>query len=419
LATGDWKLKKIKLFLTRFSLTRFISCSTLIFVDMRRLIVLLVILLGIAAVWQVGTRYFPQLEKSLTNSSPAFIPSAKTKVVQEENLVIDVVKKAGPSVITIGVKSSGQSLRQTNPNDPFSLFFGQQQETPPPNANGTPDVDYIGSGFVVDKNGLIVTNKHVVSDASMQYVVVNDKGKEYDVQNIYRDPINDIAILKIGSSDFQPLDLGDSGNLQVGQFVIAIGTALGEFRNTVTTGVISGLGRGITAGSPFEGEAEQLDNVIQTDAAINPGNSGGPLINSSGQVIGINTAVSSQGQNIGFAIPINAIKESLRNFNATGQFNRAFLGVSYSMITQRAALLNDVPQGALVQQVIPGSGADDAGVKEGDIITKVDGKAVTEDSGGLAKAIANKKVGDKISITYYRDGDSQDTSVTLGNATSQ
>lgn len=381
---------------------------------MRKLIILLLVLIGIAVVWQYGSKYLPALERTAQNTN-LLVPQSKTKVVKEENLVIDVVNQDGPSVITIGVKESPQSRSQ---QDPFSLFFGQQ-ETPEPNNEENPGVQYIGSGFVVEANGLIVTNKHVVSDASMQYVVVNNQGKSFDVQNIYRDPLNDIAILKVNGGSWKAIDLGDSSNLQVGQFVIAIGTALGEFRNTVTTGVVSGLGRGITAGSPYEGFAEQLDNVIQTDAAINPGNSGGPLINSDGQVIGVNTAVSSQGQNIGFALPINLIKDTLKNFNQTGQFNRAFLGVAYNMISQTAALRNEVPQGALVQEAVQGSPADNAGIQQGDIITKIDGKQLTDNNGGLAGMIANKKVGDQITVTYYRDGETHDVQVTLGNATEQ
>jgi len=215
-------------------------------------------------------------------------------------------------------------------------------------------------------------------------------------------------ILKIDPSTgsgqvLRPLEMGDSDNLKVGQFVIAIGTALGEFRNTVTTGVISGLGRGVEAGSPFEGYVERLDNVIQTDAAINPGNSGGPLLNSAGQVIGVNVAVASGVENIGFALPINVIKDSLANFNKTGKFSRPFLGVRYQMISQKVALMNEVPEGAYIVEVVSGSSADKAGLKEGDIIVKVDGKGLKDLEGELAKAISQKKVGETIELEVYRD----------------
>jgi S1-C subfamily serine protease len=165
------------------------------------------------------------------------------------------------------------------------------------------------------------------------------------------------------------------------------------------------MGRGITAGSPFEGYVERLDNVIQTDAAINPGNSGGPLLNSSGQVIGINTAVSSEGQNIGFALPINIVKESLDQFGKSGKFERPYLGVRYKMITRDLALLNEVPEGAYVQEVITDSPADKGGIVDGDIIVKIDNQKLTDNDQGLAKIIASKKVGDKVSIEIWRDGD--------------
>ena len=212
----------------------------------------------------------------------------------------------------------------------------------------------------------------------------------------------------------------------MGQFVIAIGTALGEFRNTVTTGVISGLGRGITAGSEFQGFAERLDNVIQTDAAINPGNSGGPLLNSSSQVIGINTAVASGGQNIGFALPISVVKDSLKNFNETGQFNRPYLGVSYKMISRELAVANDVPEGAYIQTVIKDSAAEKGGIQQGDIITKMDDQKL-QGKTELATIIARKKVGDKLKIALWRQdpsspdraGKTMEVMVTLEEAPSQ
>jgi len=262
----------------------------------------------------------------------------------------------------------------------------------------------------------VVTNKHVVADTQAKYRVITKDDKEYEVKKIYRDPVNDLAILKIDpdvTSGLKPVELGDSDKLKVGQFVIAIGTALGQFRHTVTTGVISGLGRGITAGSPFEGYVERLDNVIQTDAAINPGNSGGPLLNSAGQVIGVNVAVAAEGQNIGFALPINLVKESLANFEKTGRFERPFLGVRYRMISQDLALLNDVPQGAYVVEVVENSPADKAGIKEGDIITKLDGQPVREKDGGLAKLIAQKKIGDTVRLTIWRDGEQKEVTATL------
>ena len=188
-----------------------------------------------------------------------------------------------------------------------------------------------------------------------------------------------------------PIELGDSSKIKVGQLAIAIGTALGEFCHTVTTGVISGLGRGIS---------KTLDNVIQTDAAINLGNSGGPLLNSAGQVIGVNTAVSQQGQNIGFAIPINVIKDAIDNFNKTGQFSRPFMGVRYRQIDQKTALLNDVPQGAYVEEIVEGSPAEKAGIVAGDIITKPK---------EIAKEVSQRKIGDVIEVEVYRDGETKNS----------
>ena len=213
-----------------------------------------------------------------------------------------------------------------------------------------------------------------------------------------------------------PIAFGDSTNLQVGQFVIAIGTALGEFRNTVTTGVVSGLGRGITAGSDLQGYVEQLDNVIQTDAAINPGNSGGPLLNSSGQVIGINVAVASGAQNIGFAIPVNIVTDALAQYNKSGKFaSKAYLGVEYQMVSKQSAVLNNVPEGAYVVNVITGSPADKAGLQVDDIITKIDGKTLNE-SNSLADVIKNIKVGDTVTLNVFRNGQTLTLSAILSDS---
>jgi len=331
-------------------------------------------------------KYFPQ-PSSTTNTA-----RENVKVISEESVITDAVDKVSTSVVTVSIVKTRSLSRifEIDPFDPFNVFRqrpGQQQKI---------EQD-IGSGFVVSTEGLIVTNKHVVADTEAKYKVITKDDKTHEAQKIYRDPANDLAIIKINASGLTPVELGDSSKLKVGQMAIAIGTALGEFRNTVTVGVISGLGRGITAGSPFEGYVERLDNVIQTDAAINPGNSGGPLLNSGGQVIGVNTAVSSEGQNIGFALPINIVKDALTQFNKSGgKFSRPFLGVRYKMITRDLALLNEVPEGAYVQEVVSDSPAEKAGIKSEDIITKFDGKKVTDKDGGLAQIIAGKKVGDKV-----------------------
>ena len=314
------------------------------------------------------------------------VPSQKTQtIVSEENAVISVVDKASPSVVAIGATE-----KIFNPFDPFSASQAQ---------NST-----IGTGFVVSEKGIIVTNKHVVLDTGTRYNVVTRDGKKFEIRKIYRDPVLDLAIVQIDEGGLSALELGDSSKLKVGQTVVAIGNALGKFTNTVTTGVVSGEGRRVTAGDPFSGSSENLDNLIQTDAAINPGNSGGPLLNSAGQVIGVNVAVSQNGQGIGFALPINLVKDSITNFKTTGEFERPFLGVGYQMVTKQAALLNEVPSGAYVKEVVADSPADKAGIKVGDIITEIEGKKLVDEKNvTLANLVNQKKIWETLSIKLYRD----------------
>lgn len=389
-------------------------------------VVLIALLVGLSTVTKsnqdfASLLHLPEVGKSVLPGT-----TENVKIVSEESVVIDVVKTVGPSVVTIAGKSKASQAQSFDPNDPFSFFFGQGQQEQEPSQQ---EDQNIGSGFIYSSDGTIVTNKHVVSDADIEYSVVTKDEKRFDVQKIYRDPLNDIAILKINpaqnaGTSLPPVKLGDSSRIQVGQLAIAIGTPLGEFNNSVTTGVVSGVGRGITAGSAFEGFVEQLDNVIQTDAAINPGNSGGPLLDSSGNVVGVNTAVSQNGQNIGFALPINLIKDSLKNFNETGQFSRPYLGVAYRMISRDLSIQNDIPEGAYVQTVVSGSSADNAGIKVGDVVTRFDGKKVQGDSNTLATLISKKKVGDTIVVTVWRQdeggqGKTSDLKVTLNEAPNQ
>lgn len=323
------------------------------------------------------------------------------QLLKEESVVIDVAERVSPSVVTVSVETPETRVLEY---DPFSGFRSRVQ-------GGSPQD--IGSGFVVSDNGLVITNKHVV-DSDASYTVITQDGNEHKVVAIHRDPANDLAILETEAKGYTPALLGNSEDLKAGQFVIAIGTALGEFRHTVTTGVVSGLGRGITAGSAYEGFIERLDDVIQTDAAINPGNSGGPLLNSSGEVIGVNVAVASGAENIGFALPVNLVKEGISEYQKSGTFaSKAFLGVEHSIITREAAILNEVPQGAYVSNVVSGSAADMAGIKSGDIITKINGKNVVDFEDGLAEAISEFKVGDKIKIEVYRDGENLNLDATL------
>jgi len=380
---------------------------------MRKLILIVVILIVALGIWNSALLYFPSFSK-LLQSQNINLPTGKVEVVTEESVTIDAVKKIGPSVVTVEEEVSPSASNNNFNFGPFSIFDFPQPSTP-----SSPQA--IGSGFIVSTDGLIITSKHVVSDVGAKYQIITTDGKNYNVEKIYRDPLNDVAILKITPPNvgLKPVILGDSSNLQVGQFVIAIGTALGEFRNTVTTGVISGLGRGITAGSEFQGFVEKLDNVIQTDAAINPGNSGGPLLNSKAQVIGINTAVASGGQNIGFALPINIVKDSLKSFNQNGQFNRPYLGVSYMVLSMDIATLNNVPQGAYVQSVITDSPADKAGITQGDIILSIDGKKIGANNNAITTEIAAKKIGDIVSLSIWRDGKTLEIKATLAAAPNQ
>lgn len=304
----------------------------------------------------------------------------KGKIVEEiddESITTKVVEKSANSVVTISI--------------------GTTQD--------------IGTGFVITRDGLIVTNKHVVADLNAKYLVIIGKDERVEVENIYRDPIYDLAILKVNKTDLIPVDLGDSDQLKVGQTVIAIGTALGEFRSTVTKGVISGLGRGITAGSSLTG-LEKLENVIQTDAAINPGNSGGPLFNSLGEVIGVNVAVSQSAQSIGFALPINMVKESIDNFRATGQFDRAYLGVVYGLISKNNN--DNTPVGAYVEEVLADSPGEKAGLKVGDIITEVDGnKLADEKNTVLATYINKRKIGETVTLKIWRGKNYMEVKVVL------
>lgn len=388
---------------------------------MRRIFILLSLLLIFLLIGSDRGNLKLNLDK-LKNYLPSpsdnanILPGELLKITSEESVVTDVVEKVSPSVVTVSIVKTRSLSRifEIDPMDPFNIF------QPRPGREQQKIEQDIGSGFVVDEGGLIVTNKHVVADTDAKYKVVTKDDKTYEAQKIYRDPTNDLAIIKIQATGLKPVTMGDSGRLKVGQMAIAIGTALGEFRNTVTVGVVSGLGRGITAGSPFEGYVERLDNVIQTDAAINPGNSGGPLLSSSGQVIGVNTAVSSAGQNIGFALPINIVKDALSQFNKSGgKFTRPYLGVRYKMITRDLAILNDVPEGAYVQEAVDGSPAQKGGIEAEDIITKIDSKKVTEKDGGLAKIIAEKKVGDKVSVEVWRSGETKTLDIAVGESSGE
>ncbi|MGZ6300051.1 MAG: S1C family serine protease [Candidatus Limnocylindria bacterium] len=313
--------------------------------------------------------------------------------IDESSAVITAVARVMPAVVVIESRSNGGVLG---------------------GANGT------GSGFIFDSNGWILTNKHVVAGADQISVQLNDSrvfsGRVYGI-----DTLTDLAIVKIDATGLPAAPLGSSEDLQLGQLAIAIGNPLGNFENTVTTGVVSGLGRQIQAGDSNGTSSEQLNNLIQTDAAINPGNSGGPLINSAGQVIGINTAVNQDAQGIGFAIPISVAKPIAQLALAGKQIARPWIGVYYKLVDAQVAkdMGLSVDHGVLIDPpasgapaVFAGSPADRAGLKEGDVVTAVDG-AVIDAEHDLSTRILPHVPGDTVSLTVVRSGKTLEVNVTL------
>jgi serine protease Do len=358
-------------------------------------VLLLSAILTYVVVINVGivSNWFGIKTSSTTNNSTTV---QNLVVTQDEADTINIVKNTQASVVSIAV--SQMTLSQTQ---------------------GAISTDSnIGTGFVIDAGGLIVTNQHVVSDTTATYKVVTSDGSEYDVQNITRDDVYDIAILKINATNLKPLTLGDSDNLSVGQDVIAIGTPLGEYAGSVTKGIISGLHRTVTASSDwFDTTTKTYEDVIQTDAAINPGNSGGPLLDSQGEVIGINFATTSGADSISFALPINRVKERIEEYRTYGKFIQAYLGVAYEAITSEDVMYHpnsNIVAGAYVDRVEAGSPADKAGVKQGDIITELGGDKVSDSS--LSLLIGKHKPGDVVAIKLVRNGAEKDLSVTLTEA---
>ncbi|MBI2123922.1 MAG: trypsin-like peptidase domain-containing protein [Candidatus Wildermuthbacteria bacterium] len=355
----------------------------------------------------------------------------------QEQKIIDAVKVVSPSVVSIIITKDVPIIEQYFSN-PFEEFFGQgspfRLQVPQYRQKGTEKKEVGGgSGFIVSADGYVVTNKHVVLDEEADYTVFTNDGKSYPAKVLAKDPLQDLAILKIEEEQivnesgafttkpFVPVRLGDASTLQIGQSVIAIGNALGEFRNTVSVGVISGLGRTITAsgGANF---VETIEDVIQTDAAINKGNSGGPLLNLAGEVIGINTATVLDAQNIGFAVPINKVKRDIEQVRAVGKITYPLLGVRYVLITQALAKDRNLPvtYGALIEKgdsatpaVTIGSAADKAGMREGDIILEFNGERVSPDN-SLAKLIQKYNPKDTVVVKILRGEEEKILQVTLG-----
>lgn len=340
---------------------------------------------------------------------------AKQQYISNESQLIEsIAKNVGQSVVSVDVTGT----------DATTDFFGitQQQQT-----------QAAGTGFIISSDGIIVTNRHVVPSGTTSVSVTLSDGTRFDnVQVVGRtsdSSSQDIAFLKIGNLNgktLTPVTLGDSSKMQVGDKVIAIGNALGQFQNTVTTGIISGYGRDVVAGDQSSLQnSENLTDLFQTDAAINEGNSGGPLVNINGEVIGINTAIASNAQNIGFAQPINDLKSLISSVLDSGQLQQPYLGVRYVSLTNDLAheFNLKVTRGAYVTSgdnepaVVSGSPAEKAGLKDHDVITKIN-KTAIDDKTSLTSALSRFKVGDSVTLTVVRDGKTITIKAILGNAPS-
>jgi len=369
-------------------------------------------------------KLIPQWFKEETTSpTPTASPTPTTysSEVEYEQKIIDVVEKSSNAVVSIIITKDVPIIEQyyTNPFEgippeiqqffwPFFRF--ESPQIPQYRQKGTEKQEVGGgTGFIVSSDGLILTNKHVVSDKEAEYTVFLNNGEKYQAKILAQDPIDDIALIKIEANNLPVLTLGNSESIKLGQTVIAIGNALGEFRNTISLGVVSGLARSVTA-TDSSGNIETIDNVIQTDAAINFGNSGGPLINLKGEVIGINTAIASGAENIGFAIPINRAKKDIESYQSLGKIASPFIGIRYTIITPALKEQKNLPvdYGALISSgnsnepaVLSNSPAEKAGLKEGDIILEFDGKKINS-TNSISSLIKNYKIGDKINLKVLR-----------------
>lgn len=341
-------------------------------------------------------------------------------MAKEKSKIIDVVKRVCPAVLSVMMSANLSKMRQL-PFFPFEPFGPGT-----PSKGKTTEKVRIGggSGFFISPDGLILTNRHVVSEENVDYLIVTANEKEYEVEILAKDPINDIAILKVKCpfkskdkycpKNFPFLELGDSNDLELGQTVIAVGNVLGQFSNTVSTGVISGLSRYITATSGLgPGQTQQLRGLIQTDAAVNPGNSGGPLVDIFDKVIGINAAIVLGAQNIGFTIPINSAKKDLADYKKYGRIRQPFFGVRHLILNEELKKTFNLPigYGALVIKepvpgdvaVVPGSPADKAQLKEKDIILEINKHKITEKH-SLQDMLQQCKIGDEVALKIWRDG---------------
>ncbi len=325
--------------------------------------------------------------------------------------IVNIAKKVCPAVISVIVSKDLPKVE-----DFYSFPYGGKEYIMPMiEKDGKGIVEKIqiggGSGFIISKDGYVLTSNHVVADITAEYTVIIDPEHKYPAKVLSRNPINDVAVLKIEGKNFPYIQLADSNKIEIGEDVIAVGNALGEFTDTLSAGIISGLSRYISAFGGMDGQMQNLRGLIQTDAAINPGNSGGPLVNMKGQVIGINTAMIMGAQNIGFAIPINYTKKDLEEVKKFGKIVVPFLGVKYVIISKEMAKANKLPveEGALVvrevlgeQPVIKGSAADKAGIKEFDIILECNGEKINLKN-PLANILQKCKIGQETTFKVLRD----------------
>ncbi|MCX6764859.1 MAG: trypsin-like peptidase domain-containing protein [Candidatus Nealsonbacteria bacterium] len=345
----------------------------------------------------------------------------------QEEAVIDVVNRVSPAVVSIVISKDVPIIEEYYDN-PFGDFFGEDfgLRIPQYRQKGTEKKEVGGgSGFIISEDGMILTNKHVVLDEEAEYTVLTNDGGKFSAKVLAKDPNQDLAIIKIEKKDssFPKVQLGDSSNVKIGQTVIAIGNALGEFRNTISVGVISGLGRTVTAGGGSF--VETIEDVIQTDAAINKGNSGGPLLNLKGEVIGINTATVLDAQNISFSIPVNKAKRDIEQVKSSGKIVYPFIGVYYTLITKELKEKYNLPfdYGAWIgrdktgketkEVVLAGSPAEKAGLKKDDIILELNNEKITTEN-SLAEIILKYNPGDKVTLKISRDNQEKNIDIVLG-----
>ncbi len=353
------------------------------------------------------------------------ITQTKVQLEGQAAVVGQIAKSVGQSVVSVDVTSQASG----GGDNPFNDIFGYGGNS------GSQTQEDAGTGMILTKDGLIMTNRHVVPDGATSVSVTLSDGTVYNNVKVVGRTADtsslDVAFLQIqnlNGKTLTPVKLGDSSKVNVGDPVVAIGNALGQFQNTVTSGIISGYGRSIQASSSDGSSSESLDGMLQTDAAINEGNSGGPLTNLNGEVIGMNTAIASGSQNIGFAIPINDLAGLIQGVEKTGQLQQPYLGVLYVPITSDIASQYNlsVSQGAYIPTVaqnngqatvVSGSPADKAGMQPGDIITKVGGTAIDQ-SNSLLSLLDNHQAGDKVPLTIVRGGKTMTINVTLSTAPS-